>query len=138
MDTKSNDQHFDRIESCFGKYETLQLAHYEALKVEDMPDIALMTRQRQEAFHSLEESLDLFMATAGSTLGKESVPLLSRFEGRLNKLMALDDKITNEIQRHKAQLKNNLNRVRKGQVAMKGYGTAGITPQKTHVLSMNR
>lgn len=130
-------QHKNNIENYFKIYEKIQAEHLSVLKNREMPDLNSMTLEREKAFTDLKTNLDNLIENAGSIGGIKSLPLLTEFENRLGTIMGLDEQITIEIQRHRAELKKHLNHMKKGKAAMKGYNPAGAINQP-HVLSMNR
>ncbi len=131
-------EYLDQIDACFLEYEDLQRRHLALLKSENLPDVALMTIEREKVFCALKNSLNDFVQSAAGQTATDYLSELKQFEIRLNSIMQLDDKITNEIIKYKSELKTNLNRVRKGQVAMNGYKGTVKRSQRPHVLSMNR
>ncbi|NOX34967.1 MAG: hypothetical protein GXP56_14775 [Deltaproteobacteria bacterium] len=97
-----------------------------------------MTEERTNAFQMLKTALESFMENAGMHCGTGSIPEISRYEGRLESIMELDEKIRIEITRHSNCLKTSLNRMKKGKVAMNGYRNIRINSQSPRVLSMTR
>ncbi|MBU1340938.1 MAG: hypothetical protein KKE44_00310 [Proteobacteria bacterium] len=131
-------QDTSNIENCFSRYEELQVRHLAVMESENLPDLDLMTRERETVFHLLKTALESFMETAGTQYGTDSLSVLSRYEDRLASMMKLDDKIAIEIKRHRDSLKVNLNLMKKGKAAMNGYRRAGTNSKNPRVLSMNR
>ncbi len=126
------------LENSFHQYETVQIRHLDNFKNDDQPDLGLMTKERADAFKILKSAIENFTNTAGTQYGEKSISDLNKYEDRLSLMMELDDKIAIEIKKYRENLKSNLDRVKKGKVAMTGYRNAGSNSQNPRVLSMNR
>ncbi len=126
------------IEECFDHYEKIQLQHLHILQSNTVPDLNLMTRDREKIFQILKTNLETMMENAGLTHRTDSISDLGKYENRLNAIMKLDEAISIEIKKYRDTLKTNLNRMKKGKAAMNGYRMAGTTSPNPHVLSMNR
>lgn len=131
-------QHKNNIENHFKIYETVQTNHLSILKSEQIPDLNAMTTEREKSFVNLKKSLDNLIGNAGSIGGTKSISLLTQFENRLNIIMSLDEQIEAEIKKYRVELKKNLNHMKQGKAAMKGYSPMGADPNRPHVVSMNR
>lgn len=131
-------QHEDLLNEKFGMYESLQERHLNIMKTQEMPDLNIMTLERKHASSELQKVLQQFMDVAGSLGGTKSITILTRFEGRLNTIMELDETISTEIQKHRDWLKNNLSLMKKGKQAVRGYKTAGTIPNQARVFSISR
>lgn len=126
-----------KIETSFIDYEQTQVRHLDMMNSDALPDLELMTRERDASFLVLKQALDGYMKTAGTQ--KNGILILTRYENRLVSMMALDEKIAMAIEKHRDLLKINLNRMKKGMTAMSGYKKAGISkPGTPCVVSMNR
>ncbi|MCG8633725.1 MAG: hypothetical protein MI863_07860 [Desulfobacterales bacterium] len=124
------------IEKNFETYEALQSRHLEIIKTKELPDLKAMTLERKQASDQLQASLNRFMENAGSI--KNSLSSLSRYESRLNAIMALDERIASEIEKHRDWLKNQLNRMKQGKNAMRGYKSAGTAGKGPRVFNISR
>lgn len=130
-------QNENRLDDSFIHYEQLQARHLDMMNSNTLPDLELMTKERNASFMNLKQALDIIMETAG--IQKTGISVLTQYEKRLVSMMALDEKITIEIEKHRDLLKINLNRMKKGMTAMSGYKNAGIKRSESPcVLSMNR
>lgn len=129
-------QQIHDIEALFSAYESLQSRHLELLKSQDIPDLKTMTKDREEVSDRLQAGLNDFMANAGSIKG--GVRLLTDYETRLNAIMALDERIAAEIQRHREELKKALARMKQGKRAMTGYQASGKPVQTSRVFNLSR
>ena len=126
------------LEDCFRNYEKIQVQHLNFMKSEDLPDLSLMTEERTKAFQLLKTTLDSFIQNAGTHYGSDSLSILNGYESRLSLMMKLDEDISGEIQKYRNSLKTNLNRMKKGKMAMTGYKNSAKNSQSPRVLSMNR
>lgn len=126
------------IEDSFKNYEKIQSLHLKILRSNSVPDLELMTIEREKLFLILKNSLDDMMENAGLNHGTDCVDELGKYENRLNLIMKLDDEISIEIKKYQKELKGHLNRMKKGKDAMNGYKNAGGSTSKPYVLSMNR
>ena len=128
----------DKIDDCFAGYEALQERHLALLKDPTISDISEITAERKAASASLQRALDEFMGQAGS-LGKEkSIEMLTDIKTRLDQILKLDEVIAIEVEKHRDQLKTNLNRLKKGKAAMQGYRPAGAVKGGPRVFSISR
>ena len=132
--------HKKTIETEFSQYEALQARHLEMLKQDDLvADMKQLVFERQQASDRLQKSLNTFMENAGSLGRNKSVKLLDKFENRLNNIMALDEHIASEIERHRGVLKKELSQMKQGKRAIQGYGSAGHPPKtRPRVFSISR
>ncbi len=132
-------QHEQKIEQKFQIYEALQARHLDMMKNVSLPDMKALTLERKQASDTLQSALNRFMENAGSLGQSKSLSLLSKFESRLNNIMVLDERIASEIEKHRDLMKKELNQMKQGKKAIKGYGSA-VTPPKDQprVFSINR
>jgi hypothetical protein len=128
-----------KIEQRFLDYESLQARHLDMMKRTNLPDMKALTQERKQASDDLQTALNRFMENAGSLGRSKSIPLLSKFESRLNTIMELDERIASEIERHRGVMKKELSQMKQGKKAIEGYGSAA-TPQKgrPRVFSISR
>lgn len=125
------------IEKCFKEYQTLQVEHLELLSGDSMPDLALMTRNRDRTFSQLTMALEKFIGHVQQIQSTESLPVLKEFETKFVSIVNLDDQIRDKIVAVKKNLMADLSRIQKGKTAMTGYRTPGARQNRPHVLSMN-
>ncbi len=134
METINTEKNLD---NSFIHYEQIQVRHLDIMKSEALPDLELMTKERNASFLNLKQCLDGYVKTAGTK--KNGISVLAQYEERLVTMMALDEKITKAIEKHRDLLKINLNLMKKGMTAMSGYKKAGISKSGDPcVISMNR
>ncbi len=132
-------QHEQEIEQRFQIYEALQNRHLDMMKDFSLPDMKILTQERKQASDVLQSALNRFMENAGSLGQGKGISLLSKFESRLNNIMVLDERIASEIEKHREQMKKELNQMKQGKKAIKGYGSAGTPPKdQPRVFSINR
>ena len=136
MDVSQQEQ---EIEQRFLDYESLQTRHLNMMENLNLPDMKALTLERKQASDTLQSALNQFMENAGSLGQKKSLSLLSKFESRLNNIMTLDERIASEIEKHRDSMKKELNQMKQGKKAIKGYGSA-VTPPKNQprVFSISR
>lgn len=126
------------IEDSFNNYEKIQNHHLEILRSDCIPDLELMTVEREKLFLILKNNLENMMKNAGLNHGTDCVDMLSRYEDKLNLIRKLDDEISIEIKKYRDILKTDLNRMKQGKTAMSGYMNANGNVSNPCVLSMNR
>lgn len=124
------------LNDCFCNYEKVQTRHLDSLNSDSVPDIALMISERANVFDILKTTLEVFIKNAGNK--SENLSILTRYETRLASIMTLDEQIKKHIQKHRNNLKDGLNHMKKGKLAMAGYSSTGKNPKAPCVLSMNR
>ena len=132
-------QHEQEIEQRFLYYESLQARHLDLMKNVNLPDVKTLTQERKQASDDLQATLNRFMGNAGSLGQSKSLPLLSKFESRLNTIMELDERIASEIERHRGVMKKELNQMKQGKKVIEGYGSAASPPKnQPRVFSISR
>lgn len=131
-------QHTKKIERLFDAYEALQARHLELMKAADLSNVKAMNTERQEASDALQAALNQFMENAGSMGQDRSLPLLSAFESRLTNIMALDERIASEIERHRGKMREHLKQMKQGKNAMNGYKSAAKAPDRPRVFKISR
>ncbi|HCY85163.1 MAG TPA: hypothetical protein DHV36_08520 [Desulfobacteraceae bacterium] len=130
--------HIEKIEEQFWAYETLQNNHLALMREDRLSDVAALVKERKDASANLQKALNAFVENAGS-LGGRSIELLSTYENRLNDIMALDEQIASEIEKHRGWLKKELSQMKHGKKAIQGYQSAGHPPKnRPRVFSVSR
>jgi len=132
------EQYKSMIEKSFREYEIIQEQHLNIMQTNQLPDLKTMTQERDAAFFNLTEILNKFIENAGTIGGQDSLPILTQFEGRLSSILAVDEKISFEINKHRSRLQKSLEQLKQGKIAMQGYKMTGKNPNHPCVLSMNR
>lgn len=130
--------HKNILDQHFCRYENLQVQHLDIFKSDQMPNLEKMTNDRNDRFELLKTALESYVQNAASQQNDNTMNILSEYETRLGVLMKLDEQISDEIKKHKAMLRANLNHMKKGKTAMKGYKNTGSTSPKPCVFSMDR
>ncbi len=120
------EQYKQKLELCFTEYEEIQTLHLKVMREEPMPDIALMTEERDKVFARLKKNIDGSIANAGSNGGKETVSVLAGFEARLASIMDVSEELSRAIQGYQDNLKTNLAKMQIGKAAMHGYKAVNI------------
>ena len=131
-------QHQAAVEKSFELYEAIQAKHLAQMRNDEMPDLNTMNKERSNASDNLQQTLNSFVENAGSLGGSQSLPLLNRFEKRLNKIMALDADIATEIEKHRDKIKKSMAQMKQGKQALTGYWSAGNETSPNRVVHISR
>lgn len=110
-------------------FEKLQLKH-EALikggiesirdKTNDLPDLDIMTDDREIAFKDLQNAFGDMAVVEGDLEDLEGL------KQRLALVLEREDLIKSRVEEYRAGLKDSLDRMNHGRTALKGYGSSGF------------
>ena len=120
------EQYKQKLELCFTEYENLQKLHLEVMENEPMPDIARMTKDRDNAFDRLKQNINNFVGNAGSQGGTNSLPVLAEYETRLTSIMDVSEELSKSILKYRDNLKTDLAKMQQGRAAMRGYKAVNL------------
>lgn len=127
-----------KIHERLNAYQQMQHEHINLLESSPTPDLAKMTRERNEAFLSIKQLIDDFTDTAGNS-GTDAIDILSGFEKKIQAILVLDNQISKKIKQYKTALSEHLKRMKAGKTAINGYANSNTRLNKQpSVLSMNR
>lgn len=129
-----------KINDCIKDYEALQARHLHTMVSDDFPDVEQMSSERKEVFDILKASLETYISgpISNQSSEKDKLRTLSEYQDKVSDIMILDEKLAVEIKKHKARLKDQLNNMKKGKMAINGYKNIHNSDQRPRVLSMNR
>ncbi|WP_027359292.1 flagellar protein FliT [Desulforegula conservatrix] len=112
----------DAFEKLQIKHEALIKGGIESIrdKTNDVPDLDIMTDDREQAFRNLQNAFGDMAVVEGDLEGLEGL------RQRLSRVLEREDVIKKRVEEYRAGLKESLDRMNHGKKALKGYGSSGF------------
>lgn len=89
-------------------------------KTNDLPDLDIMTDDREKAFRDLQNAFDNMAVVEGD------IEDLEGLRQRLSSVLEREDIIKSRVEEYRACLKDSLDRMNHGKKALKGYSGSGL------------
>lgn len=117
------------LKDVVGAFKKLQIKHHAIIdngvsvvkgKSESIPDLDLMNDERENAFNDLKNLFDRMSELEGTLDELEDV------RQDMSEVLEMENKIRDAIEKYRAELRESVDRMSRGKMALKGYGGSGL------------